>query len=107
MATAEVEDGRLEVTRIDIPHEAQADQTGIKRINIPRETRAGLSAAEPESADLKSTIEMVVRETQKNRSPGEIASRHGLDADLVEQIARLYLTHPGVTADGILTKMGY
>ena len=27
--------------------------------------------------------------------------------DLTEQIARLYLTHPGVTADGIMTKMGY
>ena len=25
---------------------------------------------------------------------------------LVEQIVRLYLTHPGVTVDGIMTKMG-
>jgi len=25
---------------------------------------------------------------------------------LVEQIARLYVTHPGVDADGIMAKMG-
>lgn len=24
-----------------------------------------------------------------------------------EQIVRLYVTHPGVTADGIMTKMGF
>ena len=29
------------------------------------------------------------------------------DTVLTEQIARLYLTHPGVDADGIMRKMGY
>jgi len=47
-----------------------------------------------------------MREFDKGRSIGEIASRHGLDPNLTEQIARLYVTHPGVTADGIMTKMG-
>ena len=28
------------------------------------------------------------------------------DKELAEQICRLYLTHPGVDADGIMTKMG-
>ena len=36
----------------------------------------------------------------------EIARRHGWDAALVEQIARLYVTHPGVTPEGIMGKMG-
>ena len=40
------------------------------------------------------------------RGPGEIAGRYGWDAALVEQIARLYVTHPGVTAEGIMGKMG-
>ena len=35
--------------------------------------------------------------------PGEV---YGLDPKLTEQIARLYVTHPGVTVDGIMTKMG-
>jgi hypothetical protein len=29
-----------------------------------------------------------------------------MDPALAEQIARLYLTHPGVTPDGIMAKMG-
>ena len=35
------------------------------------------------------------------------AVRGNGDKALTEQIARLYLTHPGVNADGIMTKMGY
>ena len=36
----------------------------------------------------------------------DIAEKYGIDPATAEQIARLYLTHPGVTADGIMTKMG-
>ena len=77
----------------------------ITRIDIPQKTTGKLSGSG--SADLKKQIEVVIKETQKNRSPEAIADRYGYDKDLTEQIARLYLTHPGVTADGIMTKMGY
>ena len=49
----------------------------------------------------------MIKETEKKRSPKAIANKYGYDMALTEQIARLYLTHPGVTADGIMTKMGY
>lgn len=77
----------------------------VTRIDIPQKTTVKLSGSG--SADLKKQIEVVIKETQKNRSPEAIADRYGYDKDLTEQIARLYLTHPGVTADGIMTKMGY
>ena len=77
----------------------------VTRIDIPQKTTGKLSGSG--SADLKKQIEVVIKETQKNRSPEAIANRYGYDKDLTEQIARLYLTHPGVTADGIMTKMGY
>lgn len=35
-----------------------------------------------------------------------IALKHSLDSVLVEMIIRLYVTHPGVTMDSIMTKMG-
>ena len=89
MAAAEINDRSIEV----------------KRIDIPQRTAGILSKSG--SADLKKQIEVVIKETQKNRSPEAIADRYGYDKDLTEQIARLYLTHPGVTADGIMTKMGY
>ena len=77
----------------------------ITRIDIPQKTTGILSKTG--SADLKKQIKTVIKETQKNRSPEAIADRYGFDKALTEQIARLYLTHPGVTADGIMTKMGY
>ena len=89
MAVAEVDDGSIEVRRVDIPQKT-----------IGRLSKSG-------SADLKKQIETVIKETQKSRSPEAIANKYGYDKALTEQIARLYLTHPGVTADGIMTKMGY
>ena len=89
MAVAEAADGSIEV----------------KRIDIPQKTTGMLSGSG--SADLKKQIEVVIKETEKKKSPEAIANKYGYDMALTEQIARLYLTHPGVTADGIMTKMGY
>lgn len=88
LAVLEVSDGDISVRRVDIPH-------------------AGKPVAVPKPVDLKAQIETVMRETRKGRAPGEIAARHGWDAALVEQIARLVVTHPGVTVDGIMGKMGF
>jgi putative phosphoesterase len=89
MVTAEIVDGNIAVTRVDISQKAtgKLSKTG--------------------TADLKKQVEIVMRETDKSRSPEEIANKYGFDMALTEQIARLYLTHPGVTADGIMIKMGY
>ena len=87
LAVLEVEGREIAVRRIDVPH-------------------AGRPTAVPKAADLKAQIETVMKEAQKGRGPLEIAGRHGWDAALVEQIARLYVAHPGVTADGIMEKMG-
>ena len=85
LAVLEAEGGDVRVNRIDIPH-------GDRVVPAP--------------VDLKAQIETVMKETRRGRGPAEIAARHGWDAALVEQIARLYVTHPGVTADGIMGKMG-
>ena len=90
MALAEITPspaGRPEivVTRIDIEHQG------------PRRRISG---------DLKSQIETVIRETAKGRPAVDIAARRGWVVALVEQIARLYVTHPGVDADSIMAKMG-
>lgn len=89
MAVAEIADGSIDVKRIDIPQRT----TGILSRSV--------------SADLKKQIEIVIKETEKKKSPEAIANKYGYDIVLTEQIARLYLTHPGVTADGIMIKMGY
>ena len=89
MAVMEVDaDGSFQVKRVEIPH--------TPKEKVPKVTQK----------DIRQQIELVVSETQKGKSPAEIASRHGLDAATAEQIARLYVTHPGVTTEGIMAKMG-
>ena len=48
----------------------------------------------------------MISEIKKRRSVAEIATKLGMDQNLTEQICRLYLTHPGVDAEGIMAKMG-
>jgi len=76
----------------------------VQRIDLPHPVRA--QAAPAGGADLRGQIETVVRETEKGRPAAEIARRYGMDPDQAERIARLYVTHPGVTVDGIMAKMG-
>ena len=84
----------MKVERIDIPH----PQENVKKVS------GGMSKVA--SVDMKKTVSRVMKEVERGKSVPEIASRLGLDEELAEQICRLYLTHPGVTADQILTKMG-
>ena len=82
--------------------EIAAGQIRIRKIEIAP------AAPGPKAAprDLRAQIEAVIKGLEKGRSPAQIAAQTGMDPARAEQIARLYLTHPGVTADGIMTKMG-
>lgn len=81
-----------------------ADGWVLEQVRIPNS--AGEKAPKADSGNLYRQIEIVVRDTEKRLSVDSIARKHGLDPALVEQIVRLYVTHPGVTVDGIMTKMG-
>jgi len=80
------------------------DGWDIKQIRIPH--AAGERTPKMDDGNLYRQIEVVVHDTEKGLSVDSIAKKRGLDRTLVEQIARLYVTHPGVTVDGIMTKMG-
>ena len=88
MAVMEIDEasGQYKVFRIDIPHEAKK---GFTRDNI-------------QTGD----IEKVIRLAKSGRTVSEIAASLEIERDLAEQICRLYLTHPGVSAEGIMSKMG-
>ena len=76
----------------------------VKRIDIPHAVKE--KAPKIDCGNIYKQIEIVVRDTEKGLSVDSIAKKHGLDPAMVEQIVRLYVTHPGVTVDGIMTKMG-
>ena len=86
LSRADAADKEITVTRIDIAHP-------IRQPKI-------------DPTDIAAQIEVVIKEVEKGRGTGKISEKYGMDPMLVEQIIRLYLTHPGVTVDGIMTKMG-
>ena len=79
-------DGTFEIERIDLASPA------VKAASIP-------------SDKLKSITERVIKETDKGTSVENIAKKCRIPIELADQICRLYLTHPGIHADGILKKM--
>jgi putative phosphoesterase len=76
-----------------------------KRIEIPHKQKEA-EIRMPDRGDLRKQIDIVIRETRKGTTTEEVAGKYGMDPKLTEQIARLYVTHPGVTPEGIMAKMG-
>ncbi len=84
MAVVEVEDdGTFRVVKKDIANTA-----------VGRET-----------AFTEKTLALLLQDVDKGRSVAEIASKYKIDKETAEQICRLYLTHPGIGASGVLDKM--
>lgn len=92
MAVLEINDnGSVHVERHEIPH---------KNPGPAKDT------SEKMPDNIKYIIESVIKDVNRGKSVREIAKKNGISQELAEQICRLYLTHPGVDADGIMTKMG-
>ena len=83
---ATIADSSIEIIRIDIAH--------------------ALSSPKIDPNDIAAQIEVVIKEFNRGHSTKRTVEKYGIDPKLAEQIIRLYVTHPGVTTDGIMTKMG-
>ena len=81
----------ITVERIDIPHAAKTTST------------SGVVCSRQVTADL---IIKIGSDLEKHRTVADIAARRNISMELTEQIVRLYVTHPGVTAEQIMSKMG-
>ena len=80
----------------------------VEKIEIahgPSKPAAGtiVSTKEQVSADL---IRKIGSDIKKHCTVSEISARRGITRELTDQIVRLYVTHPGVTAEQIMSKMG-
>lgn len=98
-AVLEIEDGHsFRVEKIEIARQPKGESAIGKKSESAEEQIKG--------RDMKRIIKSVMRDTDKGVTVSEIAERCGINEELAELICRLYLTHPGVSADGILGKMG-
>lgn len=90
-------EGTWRVEKIEIPHVQKGGTLNNEKRCMEEELK---------SRDMKRIVKSVMRDTDKGIPVAEIAVRSNIDEELAEQICRLYLTHPGVSADGIMGKMG-
>lgn len=75
----------------------------------PSSSPSAPSAGEPGQSlserDMHKLVKLVMRDMDAGRPVPDIAARTGADPALVEQICRMYATHPGVDVDGILDRL--
>lgn len=82
------DDGSFRIERIDISHpETQKDEA------ITADT-------------VKEHLPAIIWEIQRGTSVEQLSEKFHLSYELAEQVCRLYLTHPGIDADGIMSKLG-
>ena len=86
------EDGAFTIEKLDIPH-----QEGVRK-----------SEAQDEALlreDPGKLVKRVVSEVNRGKSVQQIAVKLHVSEELAETISRMYLTHPGVTTEGILQRI--
>ena len=67
--------------------------------------RGELAAQMLQEKDLHRLVKTVMKEVKAGRSTWEIAARNHAEEKLVEDICRMYVTHPGVDAEGIMDRL--
>lgn len=86
MAIMEIVDGVFSMRRVEFEHK----KSQIKPLSVP---------------DMNLVVIGAVRDIEKGLPISELARKYGISEELGEQICRMYLTHPGIDAQGILNKM--
>jgi len=76
----------------------------VQKVDIAHENRKSAGSM-PAPSSLAETIRNIMKKMDKGRTIGEISQDLNLDTDFVEEICRIRVTHPGVTANGILDKI--
>ncbi|MBR2123220.1 MAG: metallophosphoesterase family protein [Lachnospiraceae bacterium] len=92
----------ISITKIDIPHE-NAVQQALKESS--GEDSPSVRDEEWMRRDPRGLINKVIKEVGKGKTTDAVAARFGISQELAETISRMYLTHPGIDADGIMTKL--
>ena len=101
-AVLEVGDNRsFRVEKMEIPHAAK----GASAVSANQMSEQ-VEQDDIKDRDMQRIVRSVMRDTDRQIPVEEIAIKNHISRELAEQICRLYLTHPGVSADGILGKMG-
>lgn len=99
---------RLPVTMMVLTLCPQKHEAEAERIDLM--SGEGRGTAEPEGGemaekDMYRLVKKVVKGVRAGKSVSAIAARTHVDEKLVEDICRMYVTHPGVDVDGIMDRL--
>ena len=90
---------RLPITMAILSLDTETKEMSIERIEFSKKKQ------ETQPLNMKKTITAVLKDMKKGKNVKDIARRNHISIELTEQICRIYVTHPGVDAEGILNKM--
>lgn len=95
---------RLPLTMAVLDIYPASKEIKVTRIDIPG-SRKSSGEKEMPLLDMKRIIAAVIRDMDRGKKIDVIVARNNISRELTEQICRIYVTHPGVDAEGILNKM--
>lgn len=96
---------RLPITMMILMLDPEEHRFRVERIDCsPKRTNEQETEVIPVK-DMDRMIRKVIKEMNGGRTITEIAARNHLEEELVEQICRIYATHPGVDIQGIMNRM--
>jgi len=95
------------VTMAVLEIEEESKSWQIQKVDLTEtgENKDSKSLQGINEGNLKSIVETILKEMRAGRRVELIAAKLGVDSEFVEQICRIYVTHPGVSAQGIVDKM--
>ena len=95
----------ITVERIDIPHAKAASAASTSGVVCygAKATSGVVCSPNQVTAEL---IRKIGTDLERHRTVADIAARRNVNRELAEQIVRLYVTHPGVTPEQVMSKMG-
>lgn len=76
----------------------------VRKINITSNS-ARIVNSDISQTDMLELVKKIVRETERGTAISKIAIKCEISEEFAEQVCRLYLTHTGIDANGIINKM--
>lgn len=97
---------RLPVTMMVLTLEPETHRMEAERIAFAETPREGeKKGTELSEQDLCRLVKNVMKGVKAGKSVAELATRNRAEEKLVEDICRMYVTHPGVDAEGIMDRL--
>lgn len=78
----------------------------VRKIDIVETVAGKMSKWPQKNKDQHKLVMAIMQDVDKGWTVEQIAKEYHMDTKLIEQICRMYLTHPGVDVDGILNRVG-